>query len=166
MSVVSIYKGCFITYIHVMKCIISITWIIVFSSICAFTQNHLPSDKENKDLTALIDLYSAIRDKNDTSLLKNILTSDIDQLVSTGEWRVGMASAVQGMQRSSAATPGSRVLKVERIKMLSKSSAIVDCRYEIQNPDHTLRKMWSAFIVVKEKKDWKITAIRNMLPTN
>lgn len=131
----------------------------------AYSQSGLPNDLQKKELTALIDQYSLMRDKNDTIMLKSILTSDVDQLVSTGEWRVGMPSAVQGMQRSSAGTPGTRVLRVERIKMLSKISAIVDCRYEIQNPDRTIRKMWSAFIVVKEKKSWKITSIRNMLPS-
>lgn len=44
-------------------------------------------------------------------------------------------------------------------------SALVDCRYEIQNPDSTSRKMWSSFIVVIEEKSWKIAAIRNMLPS-
>jgi hypothetical protein len=49
--------------------------------------------------------------------------------------------------------------------MLSAHNAIVDCRYEIKNPDGTLRKMWSSFIAISEKQTWKITAIRNMLPS-
>jgi hypothetical protein len=48
--------------------------------------------------------------------------------------------------------------------MVAASSAIVDCRYEIQNTDGTVRKMWSTFIVVADKETWKIKAIRNMLP--
>ena len=37
-------------------------------------------------------------------------------------------------------------------------------RYEIQNADGSVRKMWSSFVVVDDKKTWKITAIRNMEP--
>ncbi|HKO78859.1 MAG TPA: hypothetical protein VJU78_00620 [Chitinophagaceae bacterium] len=50
--------------------------------------------------------------------------------------------------------------------MLNATTAIVDCKYEIQNTDGTLRRMWSTFIVIAEKKVWKISAIRNMLPSD
>ena len=122
------------------------------------------SDKLQKDITALIDRYSEAREKRDTILLKTILTSDVDQLVSTGEWRVGINAAVEGMMKSSANSPGTRTLHVEKIQMVGTSSAIVDCRYEIQNTDGSARKMWSTFIVIADKKTWKIRAIRNMLP--
>jgi uncharacterized protein (TIGR02246 family) len=135
------------------------------SSIISLGQNAAPNDKQRKDMYALIDQYSEARDKRDTVLLKTILTSDIDQLVSTGEWRTGVAPAVKGMMSSSANSPGKRTLNVEKIRLLNQTSAIVDCRYEIQNTDGTSRKMWSTFIVVSEKGKWKISAIRNMLPT-
>lgn len=122
------------------------------------------NDGQQRAITALIDQYSQAREKRDTVLLKAILTSDVDQLVSTGEWRAGIHAAVEGMMKSSATSPGTRTLHIEKIQMLSASSAIVDCRYEIQNADSTARKMWSTFIVVTEKGGWKIRAIRNMLP--
>ena len=122
------------------------------------------NDKQQKAITALIDQYSQAREKRDTILLKAILTSNVDQLVSTGEWREGINAAVEGMMKSSANSPGTRTLHIEKIQMLPVSSAIVDCRYEIQNADGTARKMWSTFIVVAEKGVWKIRAIRNMLP--
>ena len=124
-----------------------------------------PTDKQKKDIIALIDKYSLARENRDTVLLKAILTSDVDQLVSTGEWRNGVQSSVKGMLRSSASTPGTRTLAVEKIRLVSSSSAIVDCRYEIKNDDGSRRKMWSTFVVVSEKGGWKISAIRNMLPT-
>jgi ketosteroid isomerase-like protein len=130
-----------------------------------YGQSGKPSDQQQKDITSLIDQYSEAREKRDTVLLKNILTPDIDQLVSNGEWRTGIRSAVDGMMRSSASTPGTRTLRVETIKMLNADCAIADCRYEIQNTDGTLRKMWSSFVVIAEKKKWKISAIRNMLPS-
>ena len=122
------------------------------------------NDKLQKAITSLIDQYSEAREKRDTGLLKTILTPDVDQLVSTGEWRAGINAAVEGMMRSSANSPGKRTLHVEKIQTITPSSAIVDCRYEIQNTDGTVRKMWSTFIVIDDKKTWKIMAIRNMLP--
>lgn len=125
-----------------------------------------PTPQQQTSITHLIDQYSEAREKIDTTLLKAILTTDIDQLVSNGEWRKGIASAVAGMVRSSSTQPGIRTLKVESIKMLNSITAIADCRYEITNADGTMRKMWSSFIVVEDKGKWKISAIRNMLPSN
>ena len=131
----------------------------------ANSQEVISTDKHRKDLILLIDKYSEAREKKDTVLLKNILTEDVDQLVSTGEWRNGVAASIKGMLRSSANTPGTRSLTVDRIKMLNSSSAIVDCRYEIKNADGTMRKMWSSFIAVLVRGEWRISSIRNMLPT-
>ncbi len=122
------------------------------------------NDKQQKAIASLIDQYSQAREKRDTVLLKTILTPDVDQLVSTGEWRIGINVAVEGMMKSSANSPGTRTLHIEKIQMLTASSGLADCRYEIQNADGTARKMWSTFIVVADKKAWKIRAIRNMLP--
>ena len=122
------------------------------------------NDKLQKEITTLIDQYSEAREKRDTGLLKTILTPDVDQLVSTGEWRGGITAAIEGMMKSSVNSPGTRTLHVEKIQTITPSSVIVDCRYEIQNTDGTVRKMWSTFIVIADKKTWKIMAIRNMLP--
>ena len=123
-----------------------------------------PSDSQRKTISSLIDQYSRAREKRDTALLKTILTQDVDQLVSTGEWRNGIGASVEGMLKSSAEKPGTRTLTVDKIRMFNASSGIVDCKYEIQNADGTIRKMWSTFIVVFDRKIWKISAIRNMLP--
>jgi len=125
----------------------------------------LPDNKQKKDIYQLIDTYSQAREKRDTLLLKSILTTDVDQLVSTGEWRNGIAPSVKGMLQSSANSPGTRTLTIEKIRLLNLNAAIVDCKYEIQNADGSPRKMWSTFIVVSEKGRWKISAIRNMLPS-
>ena len=137
----------------------------IASIMVLYGQDIKVNDKLQKAVTSLIDQYSQAREKRDTALLKTILTRDVDQLVSTGEWRVGLDAAVEGMMKSSANSPGTRTLHVEKIQTITPSSAIVDCRYEIQNADGTARKMWSTFIVIDDKKTWKIMAIRNMLPT-
>lgn len=128
-------------------------------------QNFTPANEQHKAIAALIDQYSLARENRDTVLLKKILTKDVDQLVSTGEWRTGITAAVEGMLKSSASSPGTRTLQVEKIKLLTNNQAIVDCRYEIRETDGSPRKMWSCFIVLSEGRQWKITAIRNMLPT-
>jgi hypothetical protein len=140
--------------------------LLCLSGIPVLSQNTL-STNQRTAITTLINKYSEAREKRDTVLLKTILTTDIDQLVSTGEWREGLASATKGMQQSSTSNPGSRTLTVEKIRLISISSALVDCKYEIQNNDGSVRKMWSLFVVVSEKNHvWKIAAIRNMLPSS
>lgn len=124
------------------------------------------SEKQRREISNVIDQYSQARVTRDTVLLKRILSSDIDQLVSTGEWREGVGSAVKGMLRSSANSPGKRSLTIHKIRMIDERSAIVDCKYTIANTDGTRREMWSTFIVVSEKGNWKISAIRNMLPSS
>ena len=131
-----------------------------------YGQDNLPAARQRKAITSLIDQYSKAREKRDTVLLKTILTTDVDQLVSTGEWRNGISAAVDGMLKSSASSPGTRMLYIEKMRMFNPNSAIVDCKYEIQNKDGNTRKMWSTFLVVVAKREWKISAIRNMLPAS
>lgn len=73
--------------------------IIVFSLACDSQQQpaELPDQApqavegntpvQEKALYSLIDQYSQAQETSDTTLLKSILTEDIDQLVSSGEWR-------------------------------------------------------------------------------
>ena len=124
-----------------------------------------PNERQRRAISAVIDQYSRARETRDTVLLRQILTDDIDQLVSSGEWRTGIQSAVEGMLVSSSNSPGRRALDIEKIRLISSTSALVDCKYEIQRADGTARRMWSTFIIVLSKKGaWKISGIRNMLP--
>jgi len=140
---------------------------IIFNLIVTFSlfaQDQIPSEEIKQKMYSLIDDYAQSRERKDTVLLKSILTPDIDQLVSSGEWRMGIAGSIKGMMRSSSSNPGKRKLTIENIRFLNSEVGIVDARYEIQNANGTSRKMWSTFIVVHTKERWKITAIRNMLP--
>ncbi|CAN5479573.1 hypothetical protein BH23BAC1_BH23BAC1_23670 [soil metagenome] len=128
-------------------------------------QNIYTDDKARQDIHSLIDAYSKARDNKDTELLKSILTSDIDQLVSTGDWRNGIQEAVEGMQRSSTSNPGDRKLIIDKIRYVGPEVGIVDAKYIIENADGSSRNMWSTFIVVLEEERWKIAGIRNMLPS-
>lgn len=124
------------------------------------------SEAVYNELAALIDHYSMAREHQDTVLLKEIFTQDIDQLVSSGEWRLGLSTAVEGMKRSSQVNEGKRTLTVERARLLDPKTALIDSRYTIEPADGgSVRNMWSTFIAVYQDEIWKITAIRNMLPT-
>ncbi len=138
--------------------------IILTNTNSIFAQYTSDTNKQKQEIYSLIEKYTASRETMDTVLLKSILTPDVDQLVSSGEWRNGIEGAMKGMVRSSTSNPGDRSIKIENIRFLSTESAIADARYEIQNTDGTVRKMWSTFIVVYKEEMWKITAIRNMLP--
>jgi len=130
-----------------------------------FSQITTGQKEDAVKIQQLIEQYSQARETQDTVLLKRILTEDIDQLVSSGEWRNGIAESLKGMQNSTQSNPGSRTLKVEKIKFLSDEIALVDCRYIIKNPNGLERNMWSSFTVLFQKNQWKITAIRNMNPS-
>jgi hypothetical protein len=147
-----------------MKNIVFFFGLSLLSVVVLYAQENVPDDRQKKAMVALIDQYAQARETRDTGLLKKILTPDVDQLVSNGEWRIGIGTAVQGMLNSSLSNPGTRTLKVDKIRMVNAACAIVDCRYEIQNADGSVRKMWSSFVVVDDKKTWKIAAIRNMEP--
>lgn len=147
-----------------MKKIITLFQISLLCAASIYSQRNTVNINPDKEIYSLIEKYSQSRETSDTVLLKSILTSDIDQLVSSGEWRDGIDGAMKGMVRSSAGNPGTRTLKIEKIRYLNSESAIVDARYEIKNTDGTTRKMWSTFIVVQKNSTWKISAIRNMLP--
>lgn len=139
-------------------------FLLLTFALFGYAQHTKLFESQRKDITVLIDQYSQARESRDTMLLKKILTTDIDQLVSTGEWRSGIGAAVEGMMKSSTSNPGSRTLTVDKIRLVTPTCAIVDCRYEIANENGDPRKMWSSFIIVTDKGVWKIAAIRNMLP--
>lgn len=122
---------------------------------------------DDKVFHDLIAAYAEAREKQDADLLKSVLTEDVDQLVSSGEWRIGKDTAVEGMKRSSQVNEGNRVLTVDKTRLLTPHSALVDARYQIINPEGVSRNMWSTFILVREDDGtWKIAGIRNMLPSS
>jgi uncharacterized protein (TIGR02246 family) len=121
-----------------------------------------------EDETAIRDLvarYVAAREARDASAIRALFTDDIDQLVSSGEWRRGRDGVVSGTLESSARTRGRRTIAVESIRFVSPDVALADGRYQIENQtDGTTRRMWTAFVMVRREDGWKMAAIRNMLP--
>jgi uncharacterized protein (TIGR02246 family) len=113
---------------------------------------------------AVVDAYSAARDKGDAAALTALFTADADQLVSSGEWRRGREAVVKGSLASSQQTQGKRTFTVDTVRMIAANVAVADSRYEIAQTDGTTRRMWASWLLVKDGGGWKIAAIRNMLP--
>jgi len=122
------------------------------------------SDAVAAEVTELVARYNAARDAEDVQALRELLTEDADQLVSSGQWRRGREAAVAGMQRSSQSNPGDRTLTVETVRLLAPGVAVADARYEIAEADGGTRRMWSTFLAVESADGWRIAGIRNMLP--
>ncbi|MDH3243298.1 MAG: SgcJ/EcaC family oxidoreductase [Saprospiraceae bacterium] len=135
-------------------------WHLLFACCLSCWVLHAQSDSLNAlAITDLIAAYAEARQSQNPQKISLLFSEDADQLVSSGVWRQGRTALVEGMLRSSQTNPGDRSLEVERVRFLSPTVAIADARYTIGQ-----RKMWSTFLVVKSEKEWRITAIRNMLP--
>ena len=63
--------------------------------------------------------YMDARDQRDATALAALFTSDVDQLVSSGEWRKGREAVVKGTLGSSQNTGGKRTIIVESVRFLA-----------------------------------------------
>lgn len=124
-----------------------------------------PSDQESA-IIKLVQQYVDARDLRDAQAIEALFTPDADQLVSSGEWRRGRKAVVAGALASSKREAGSRrTIRVETIRFLTPDVAIADGPYELAGlPSGQDRKMWTTFVLKRIQGNWRIAAIRNMLP--
>ena len=122
-----------------------------------------PAAANDDAVRAVVRRYVEAREARDPKAVAALFTADADQLVSSGEWRVGRDNVVTGSLASSAQTGGKRTIDVERVRFVSADVAIADGRYSITGEGND-RRMWSTFVIVKASGAWRIAAIRNMLP--
>jgi uncharacterized protein (TIGR02246 family) len=144
---------------------VTIAALIVFT-IAAGQAQSPPAGSRRPDedaVRAVVRQYVDAREARDPKAVAALFTADADQLVSSGEWRLGRDNVVSGSLASSAQTGGKRTIDVERVRFVSGDVAIADGRYSITGEGND-RRMWSTFVMVKEADGWKIAAIRNMLP--
>ena len=120
--------------------------------------------KDEAAIREVVKQYVATREKGDAAALGALFTADVDQLVSSGEWRRGREELVKGTLASSQRTGGTRTIVLETIRFPTRDVALADGRYEITGGAGGDRRMWSAFVMVRESDGWRIAAIRNMLP--
>jgi uncharacterized protein (TIGR02246 family) len=121
---------------------------------------------DENTIRQLIQRYVDARNQMDQAALRELFTADADQLVSTGQWRRGLDNLLEGAMASSKKENGKSSVTIESVRMLGKDGAIADGRYETSAlGDAPPRKMWSTFVLQRTGDGWRITAIRNMLPT-
>jgi uncharacterized protein (TIGR02246 family) len=108
--------------------------------------------------------YVNARELRDRSSIEAIFTADADQHTTAGEWRRGRAEVSRGALESSKRNPGDRSITVETVRFITPDVAIADGPYEI-SADGNVRRMWTTIILEREGGAWRISAIRNMVPT-
>jgi len=127
---------------------------------CAAMTSGLFAQSADDAIRAVVQKYLEAREQQNAQAVESIFTADADQLVSSGEWRKGRDALVKGTLASSRKSTGKRTITLTSIRRLGPAVAIADGRYELGD-----RKMWTCFVLVKDGADWKISAIRNMLPS-
>lgn len=121
--------------------------------------------KDEAAIRAVVAQYVDARERIDPKAVEPLFTEDADQLVSSGEWRKGRQAVVKGTMASSVNTGGKRTITVESVRFLTADVAIADGRYELTGlAGGATRSMWTTIILKRSGKEWRITAIRNMLP--
>src|SRR5262245_49615067 len=114
----------------------------------------------------VVSKYVDARERIDPKAVEELFTSDADQLVSSGEWRKGRDAVVRGTMESSRSTGGKRSITVESVRMVTPDVAIADGRYELTGlAGGATRSMWTTLVLKRTEKGWRISAIRNMLPS-
>jgi uncharacterized protein (TIGR02246 family) len=120
---------------------------------------------DEKAIRELVAKYMAARNTLDSQATRALFTNDADQLVSTGEWRRGIDKLVEGAMASSHKEASKSSITIESIRFVDRNVAIADGRYEtVSASTGASRKMWTSLVLKRGDSEWRISAIRNMLP--
>jgi uncharacterized protein (TIGR02246 family) len=120
---------------------------------------------DEKAIRAVVASYLAARANQDAPALEKLFTSEVDQLVSSGEWRKGRDAVVRGTLQSSRSSGGERSILIESVRVVAPGVALADGRYQLKNlAGGQSRSMWTTFLLSSAPDGWRIAAIRNMLP--
>ena len=122
------------------------------------------SEQDEQKVRSVVAEYMAARNENSPEAVRKLFTPDADQLVSTGEWRKGLTDLVRGTSLSSRKEAGKSSITVEAVRLVDKDVSIVDGRYRTVGVNGAIREMWTTLVLKRVGTDWRITAIRNMLP--
>ena len=119
---------------------------------------------DENDIRMLVGRYVEARNGRDETALRNLFTSDADQLVSNGEWRRGVEALIRGAMASSRKEAGNSSITVESVRFVTPDVAIVDGRYRTSSDQGVVRNMWTTLVTRRTDANWRISAIRNMVP--
>lgn len=139
--------------------------VLLFISLAPWLPATAPKGNDEDAIRAVVQKYVDARERLDAKAVEQLFTADADQLVSSGEWRKGRDAVVRGSLENSRNTGGKRTITLDSVRVLSADAAIADGRYEMTGlAGGASRSMWTTFVLKRSGKEWRITAIRNMLP--
>ncbi len=134
-------------------------------AVSLFAQSPAGATGEEAAIREVIKKYMEARENEDAHTIEALLTSDADQLVSSGEWRKGRGEVVRGTLASSQKSGGKRTITVESVRFVAPGVALADGRYELTGlAGGESRRMWTTLVLIRGSEGWRMTAIRNMLP--
>jgi uncharacterized protein (TIGR02246 family) len=122
------------------------------------------AEQDGAAIRAIVADYLHARERRDPDAIGALFTEDADQLTSSGEWRRGRDEIVRGTLASSQQTAGQRSITIETVRFPQPDTAIADGRYQLAGLNEGTRNMWTSFVFVRSAGQWRIAAIRNMLP--
>ena len=107
------------------------------------------------------------RNKADWKAMGALFTDDAEQLTSAGEWRKGRAEIEKGVAQGMATTykGGKYTTKIDKVRILAPTVALADGAFEISNIAGGARRGHSTYSLVKSGGQWRIAAVRSMVPT-
>lgn len=137
-----------------------------FLLLCVAAAATLCAERDDAAVRRVVARYMQARNTRNPEALRDLFTPDADQLVSSGEWRKGLPELIRGMQASSQKEAPQSSIAVESVRLIQPDVAIADGRYETTASNGTARHMWTTIILKRAQGEWRIAAIRNMLPSH
>src|SRR5688572_14528131 len=140
-------------------------WIIVFVCLLAAPMRaQAPAGASTDELrvAAVIQNYVKARNARDPKAIEALFTADADQYTTAGEWRRGREHVIPGTARSTNQNPGIRNIDIAAVRFITPDVAIADGTYTIAGNNAA---RWTTIVLNRERDQWRIAAIRNMLPT-
>jgi uncharacterized protein (TIGR02246 family) len=133
--------------------------------LCLGSAVAVPASSNDEDaIRGTVSKYLSARNEKAPDRVRNLFTTDADQLVSTGEWRHGVDELVRGMMASSSKEQAKSSISISDVRLIDSNVAIADGRYRTTSLDGTARDMWTTFVIKRTSDGWRIAAIRNMKP--
>jgi uncharacterized protein (TIGR02246 family) len=136
--------------------------ILVLALFAANTFSAQTPASDEAAVRSAVERYVSARDARDPGAVGALFTADADQYTTSGEWRRGRAQVVAGTAASSAQNPGDRSIDIASVRFITPDVAIADGNYNIAG--NTARR-WTTIVLKREAGAWRISAIRNMVPT-
>lgn len=145
-----------------------IALVLCFAPGLGLAQTPGPSVSDEEAVRRVVQQHEDARHRSDWKAMALTFTADADQLTSAGEWRHGRDEIERGVAQAFAGnySGGTYTGRIDAVRMLSPSVALVNGNYEIGNIGNGgARRGYTTFVVVREANAWLIAAVRWMVPT-